>query len=282
MIVRRSAALVILCTLAAAAPALAQGRVGVAGPVQGHAVAIMPDGTSHDLAAGQDVVLNEKIVTDPGAQAEIIFLDRSSLRVGPDSEMTIDDFAYSPQDASGKLSASAMKGLVRFTGGDLSKSENQVTVRTPSAILGVRGGIALADVGAGGTQVTFLYGNALSVTGTGGASLQITEPGYFSTIGNNGAPTPPQLWNAGALAALLSRLSNSGGVNGGSFAQGGGNRHFTGGGSNFAEVIAAINASLAQGNAGSQGAQLNAPDLITSGTPSSGGGGGGGGIHPHH
>jgi hypothetical protein len=75
-----------------------EARVGTAGPVIPHATGIMPDGTSHPLLPGQDIVLHEKIVTDHDGQAEILFLDRSSLSIGPDTETAVDDFAYSPAD----------------------------------------------------------------------------------------------------------------------------------------------------------------------------------------
>ncbi len=106
-------------------------------------------------------MLHEKIVTDHDGQAEILFLDRSSLSIGPDTETSVDDFAYSPTDGSGKLTANADKGLLRFSGGALSKRPDQVTLRTPIGILGVRGGIAIVEIdNAGGTTATFVYGNA--------------------------------------------------------------------------------------------------------------------------
>ena len=204
------AAALILAASAATEAASADSRVGVAGPVAPRATSIMAGGATQDLAPGQDVAAQEKIVTDQTGQAEILFLDRSSLRIGPSTEMAIDDFAYSPTDGSGKLAASASKGLLRFAGGDLSKRPNQVTLRTPVAILGVRGGIALVEIGSdGATSATFLYGEALTIASLNGTVVSIGRPGYFSSVAAKGsAPTPPQAASAADLAAKLALLIN--------------------------------------------------------------------------
>jgi hypothetical protein len=213
----RALAAALLCAASAATgAAAADSRVGVTGPVAPHAASVMPGGATQELVPGQDVIAQEKIVTDAGGQAEILFLDRSSLRIGPNSEMTIDDFAYSPDGGSGRLAASASKGLLRFSGGDLSKRANQVTLRTPVAILGVRGGIALVEIGSdGATRATFLYGDALTIASLNGTTVTVGRPGYFSSIAANGSPpSPPQPASAADLAAKLALL-NSGTPGGG-------------------------------------------------------------------
>jgi hypothetical protein len=194
--------------LASAGGESAETRVGVAGPVEPNASAVSPGGGTQAMAPGQDVAVKEKIMTDDGGQAEILFLDRSSLRIGPNSEMEIDEFAYSPEDGTGKLDASATKGLFRFTGGALSKHEDQLILRTPTSILGVRGGIVLVEIGDDGkTSASFLYGDALTVTSRDGNSVRITTPGNFSVVPANGtAPSPPRPVNVAELEAKLALL----------------------------------------------------------------------------
>src|SRR5207248_4431731 len=65
---------------------------------------------------------------------------------------------------------SAAHGVMRFIGGKLSKNEKAVSLLTPTGVLAVRGGIFLASVGSTGTDVTFLYGQGLTVSNPAGRS----------------------------------------------------------------------------------------------------------------
>ncbi|HUK59021.1 MAG TPA: FecR domain-containing protein [Stellaceae bacterium] len=212
MHVRSAIALLGLCALCLLSrSAAADGRAGVVGSVAPHVQAAMPDGSTHELKAGEDVVSNENIVSDASGSAEILFVDGSSLRIGPDTETTIDGFAFAQETGDGKLETRTTKGLIRFVGGKLSKKGN-VTMRTPVAVLSVRGGIALASVAAdgGATEATFLYGDALTVTSRTGATLIITEPGYFTDVSTLGALTPAQRAEVGALVAKIAALRGTG------------------------------------------------------------------------
>lgn len=202
------AALSLSIALGAGAAVAADMRVGAAGPVTPQATAIMPDGTSKPLTPGQDVVLHEKIVTDHGGQAEVLFLDRSSLRIGPDTDMTIDEFVYSPSDGTGKLATDTLKGLLRFTGGAISKQPNQVELKTPTGILGVRGGIVIAEIDSGGgTTATFLYGKELTLTALNGQTVTIDKQGYFSFIAADGSgPVAARPVPLGALTNQIAVL----------------------------------------------------------------------------
>jgi hypothetical protein len=199
------AALALSIAVTAGAWAADGMRVGTAGPVVANATGIMPDGTSRPLVPGQEIFLNEKIVTDRSGRAEILFADRSSLSIGPNSDTTIDDFAYSPADGTGKIDANTKSGLVQFTGGALSKRPDQVTVRTPIGIMGVRGGIAVVQVdNAGGTTATFLYGKALTLTALNGGTVTINQPGYFTFLAAiGGTPTTPAPGNLGGVITVL-------------------------------------------------------------------------------
>ena len=93
---------------------------------------------------GQDVIFNEHITTTRSGQTQLLFLDESSMTVGPNSDLTIDQFAYDPKSGTGKLAMSATRGLLRYVGGKLSKQDDAVTLRTATATLAVRGGAFIA------------------------------------------------------------------------------------------------------------------------------------------
>jgi hypothetical protein len=112
------------------------------------------------------VVFNERIATQAEGQTQLLFLDESSMTVGPNSDLTIDQFVYDPKTGGGKLAMSATKGLLRFVGGKLSKQDEAVTLRTNSATLAIRGGAFIVNMGADGRLTAiFIYGRGLTITG---------------------------------------------------------------------------------------------------------------------
>ena len=143
--------------------------------------------------------------------------------------MVVDQFVYDPNAGTGKLAASLGRGVFRFVGGKLSKQDNAVTMRTPTATIGIRGGVMLvrvrpdctapASLGATGCnalQVIFVYGKGVTVTGLNGASQTLTRPGFEVTVSGPGAsPSDPGPAPPGATAAMLAQLDGRAGGNGG-------------------------------------------------------------------
>jgi hypothetical protein len=83
----------LLCGMGlAGAPSIAQQRVGVNGTVNPDVTGIPPGAAPRRLVLGQEVVFNERITTGPEGQTQILFLDQSTMTVGPHSDMVIDEF----------------------------------------------------------------------------------------------------------------------------------------------------------------------------------------------
>jgi hypothetical protein len=209
---------VLLPSLLAAvtAPAAAED-VGVNSAVNTNAIGTPPGGATRRLVVGQKVVFNEHIVTDPGGQAQILFLDQSAMTIGPNSDLMIDAFVYDPNTGTGRLAMSATKGVMRFVGGKVSKLENAVTMRTPSATIGIRGGVFIMDQQVTGPlDVVFVFGQGVTVTGNTGATQAILRPGFsVSVAGPGAAPTPPAPAAPGQIAGLLARMDGRSGGSGG-------------------------------------------------------------------
>lgn len=202
-------------------PAIAQ-RVGVNSAVNPDATGTPPGAESRRLVLGQEVLHDEHIITGPNGQTQILFLDESAMSVGPNSDMTIDNFVYDPKTGNGQLAMSATKGVLRFVGGRLSKNEEQVTLHTPVGTIGVRGGVFLANLtGAGKLDVVFLYGKGLTVTGNCGTgncpSQTITRPNFSVSISGPGAaPSSPAPAPANSVATTLAQFNGQSGATGGS------------------------------------------------------------------
>ncbi len=210
-------AALLLGTGLAGAPAVAQQRVGVSSAVNPDVTGLFPGAAPRRLVLGQEVVFNERITTGPEGQTQILFVDQSTMTVGPRSDMVIDEFVYDPNAGTGKLAASLTRGVFRFVGGKLSKQDNAVTMQTPSATIGIRGGLILVDLSPDGQlQVVFGYGAGVTVTGLNGLAQTITRPGFQVTVAGRGAaPSTPAPAPPGATAALLAQLDGRPGGNGG-------------------------------------------------------------------
>src|SRR5215469_176786 len=218
---RRSAALLLLVSSVAAAlgavDAAAQEKVGVNSAVNTNAAGTPPGGVTRRLVVGEKVVFHERIATDTGGQTQILFLDQSSMTIGPNSDLMIDEFVYDPNTGNGKLAMSATKGVMRFVGGKISKLENAVTMQTPSATIGIRGGVFIMDQQTmGPLDVVFVFGKGVTVTGRTGATQTIYRPGFsVSVAGPGAAPTPPVPAAPGQIAGLLARMDGRSGGSGG-------------------------------------------------------------------
>src|ERR1044071_3505768 len=123
----------------------AQERVGVSSAVNQQATGTPPGAAARPVVIGQEVVFNERINTAAVGQTQLLFLDESSMSIGPNSDLTIDQFVYDPRTGSGKLAMTTTRGVLRFVGGKLSKQDDAVTMRTSSATLAVRGGAFLVN-----------------------------------------------------------------------------------------------------------------------------------------
>jgi trimeric autotransporter adhesin len=207
-----------LLLLGGASGAFAQERVGVNSAVNEQATGTPPGRSARPLIIGQEVVYNERITTTDVGQTQLLFLDESSMSIGPNCDLTIDQFVYDPRSGTGKLAMTTTRGLLRYVGGKLSKQDDAVTMRTNSAVLAVRGGAFLLNQAPSGSlEAVFIYGRGLTVTGTTGVSQTLQRPGFAVSIAGPGAaPSAPFPVPPGQLAQLLAQLDGRPGASGGS------------------------------------------------------------------
>lgn len=195
--------------LAAAFPSFtaAQSRVGVTSASAGDPRGKPPAQAERVLHVGVDVQANEVVRTGANDRAHLLFLDGSSLTVGPQARLTIDRFVYDPNTKTGDLAISASQGVLRFVGGKISK-KTPVTVTTPSSTLTIRGGIMIVDVSPGRTLATFVFGKAMTVQSQG--QLQtVVRPGWQVATVAGQAPGPAAKAPAGSLTGALGQLEAS-------------------------------------------------------------------------
>lgn len=176
----------------------ASARVGVTSVTDGQPVGQPPAEAERILRVGIDVQANERVTTKANDRAHVVFLDGTSLTIGPNSILVIDRYVYDPDRKTGDIALSTSRGVFRFVGGAISKN-SEVTVKTPSATIGIRGGIAqfsVADNGA--TSANFLYGDAMRVTGQGITQVA-TRHGSQIEVPAGEQPKPPAIIPRGRM-----------------------------------------------------------------------------------
>lgn len=205
----RVAACVVAMTGMTIAPAYAD--VGVTSATDGDPLGRPPALAERVLRVGINIQANEVISTKADDRAHILFLDGTSLTVAPNAELVIDKYVYDPNTKTGDLAVSVSKGVLRLVGGKISKN-NPMVVKTPSATIGIRGGIAVIAAEARQTQASFLFGTTMTASANGRTETA-TRPGSQIVTRLGEFPGVPMVIPAGALtsqmAALEGRTSRS-------------------------------------------------------------------------
>lgn len=169
--------------------------IGVAAAVKPAATGQRPEQSQRVLKVGIDMIRNERIVTRPEGRAQILFRDGTTLTVGPDSDVTLDEFVYDDNSSTGTLVMSTTKGLLRLVGGKISK-KTPIKIKTPTATVGIRGGITIVEIAPDGkTDAMFLFGQDMTVETDGKTQTAVRPNTQISVNDRGNGPTKPVVNN---------------------------------------------------------------------------------------
>lgn len=103
-------------------------------------VSIQRDGKRLSGTIGTVVQQQDTVITGKDGAVGITFLDNSMLSAGPDSVLTIDRYAFDRTTNKGEFESTLKKGTLAAVSGKIVKqSPEAMKVRTPAAVMGVRG-----------------------------------------------------------------------------------------------------------------------------------------------
>ena len=89
---------------------------------------------------GMPIQQADKVITGANATVGITFTDNSLLSIGPNSALAIDKYVFDSTTHAGQFDSTLSKGSLAVVSGKIVKqSPEAMRVRTPSAIMGVRG-----------------------------------------------------------------------------------------------------------------------------------------------
>ena len=163
-------------------------EIGVAAAVQNEVEGVQ-SGASRALAAGSQVFQDETIRTGVQSMAQLLFLDETSLSIGPLSDVTLDRFVYNPATGAGDVVLSTTKGAFRFITG--SQDPTNYKLNTPFASIGVRGTIVDCYSSAIGLYCTAQEGTVIIVIGGVEYVLQPGEALFVAADGTVEGPFTP-------------------------------------------------------------------------------------------
>jgi hypothetical protein len=103
-------------------------------------VTIERGGQTLKADSGTRVQTADVVRTGSDGSVGITMTDNSLLSAGPNSVLALDRYEFDATTSQGRFDASLRKGTLAVVSGRLAKqSPEAMTLRTPSAILGVRG-----------------------------------------------------------------------------------------------------------------------------------------------
>lgn len=196
--------------IAMTAAALALGSSMAQAQQVGTASAVNPAATANlkTISIGQSITHKERIQTRASGSVQLLFLDKTSMTIGPNSDLTIDEYVYDPNANTGKLAATLGKGALRFVGGQISHN-GDAQIKTASALIGIRGGVMITD-GKGGIY----SGYGTSTVTSGGQSVTLGA-GEFTQTHAGGPPSPPNFPPPGFVQQQIALFQSAVGQTGG-------------------------------------------------------------------
>src|SRR5215472_9170869 len=132
------------------------------------------------LATGSELHASETVRTGDAGKADLVFIDRTNLTVGPTSEVVLDKFVYDPVGYKGKVVLQASRGAFRFVTGTQDHSVYQLN--TPYGSLGVRGTAFTCEVKPKGQKQQQIAGCDIKCTVESGAVEAATLGGKKQTF----------------------------------------------------------------------------------------------------
>ena len=166
------------------APVSARVKVGVASAVIPAARGGLGTENLKVITIGAQIDKEMLIETDKRGRTQVLFIDGSSMNIGPSSRIVIDSFVFDPEGVKGKILTDIQAGSLRFIGGLLSKRAQQVKFNVGKAVVGIRGGIVkIVREPSGRMRAELLHGH-LSVQ------------------------TPEGLFETGRIGTMIERTAN--------------------------------------------------------------------------
>ena len=213
-----STASVALAALLFADAAEAAVQAGVSAAVRGK-VDLTPvvEKVVRPIDSGEDVFLGDALKSHEQSGMQLMLLDETSITMGPNADLTVDEFIYDPATGIGEVTASLAEGVFRFVTGKTSQGQDKaMTLEVPFGTIGIRGTIGAVRNDALRSLIVLLgpglnnnaneRAGALDITAQG-KTVSLTRPGFGTIIEAGQPPSPPFRLTDVQFASILTPLA---------------------------------------------------------------------------
>jgi hypothetical protein len=129
---------------AADAPAIAQVKTATG------QVVVLRAGQPLPANVGDKLFEKDVIETGPDGAIGITFVDNTVFSTGPNSQLALDEFQFDSSNFRGSILADMRRGTLSVVSGDITRSSpGAMKIKTPTAVLGVRGTTFAVQVNGG-------------------------------------------------------------------------------------------------------------------------------------
>jgi len=136
----RACAVLIVISLLGIAAAWADEEAVAQIKTASGAVFVVRDGKRMPAKPGDALYEKDVLQTDADGAIGLTFSDNTVLSLGPNSEAALAEYNFDSSNFNGKMLTDMRKGTLTMVSGDIARSSpDAMKVRTPTAILGVRG-----------------------------------------------------------------------------------------------------------------------------------------------
>lgn len=200
------AGLLAICALSLGVAAAAGPRVGTVARL--HATSeVLRDGAALPVGPASAVHQGDELRTGKGARLEVRLLDDTTLTLGEQTRVLVDDFVFDPSRGFGSVAVDGLAGTFRFVTGRIATMDRKrVAITTAFATIGIRG----TDFWAGPIRGAFgvlLLDGAIDVTAAG-VTRSLDNAGSGVDVPAPGAPPGPVVqWSAAKTAEALAAVA---------------------------------------------------------------------------
>lgn len=151
-------------------------------------------GDNRSLETGSPIYDGDVLSTGSEARLEVTFVDGTSLTLGQNAVIEVDDFVYDPENEDGSAGWDILAGAFLMVTGEIAKnSPENVSISTPSVHIGIRGTQFWGGLIDDGYGVLLLEGIVTVSTASG--TVVLSQIGEGTMVAEAGAaPSDPIIW----------------------------------------------------------------------------------------
>jgi hypothetical protein len=143
-------------------------------------------GTARKMAVGDGIGLGLALATAQASAVKMTFVPQGALTLGPETRLTIEQTVVDRATGRDTSKLSLSVGRLRVALGKLF--EGDVEVKTPAAVIGIKGTDVLLDLDAAGRLTVLVLAGTAKVGEAGGGGALDVGPGRYTTVEPGGRP----------------------------------------------------------------------------------------------